>query len=90
MNAPTDIWVDDCKTAPDGFAWAKNYDDAVAMMRRFQYAKLWLDHDIGDDGRTGLHLLRQLKAEGICPPSVECISWNPAGRANILAELAAP
>lgn len=90
MDPTMEIWVDDAKRAPEGMAWAKNYDDAVAMMRRYPYAKLWLDHDLGDDGRTGLHLLRQLRAEGVCPKEVQCISWNPVGRAAINAELERP
>jgi hypothetical protein len=83
----TSIWVDDCKPAPEGFAVARNYDDALSMLRRFDYAELYLDHDLGDDGRTGYDLLMQLIAEGKVPPRVECISWNPAGRARILAAL---
>ena len=82
------IWVDDCKPAPPDCAVARNYDDALRMMRRWRYSVLYLDFDLGDDGRTGLDLLRQLKAEDICPAEVLCISWNPPGRAAILAELA--
>lgn len=83
----TSLWVDDCKPAPDGFAVARTYDDALRMLRRFDYAELYLDHDLGE-ARTGHDLLRQLIAEDRVPPRVECISWNPAGRANILATLA--
>ncbi len=81
------LWVDDCKPVPEGVeAVARTYDDAVRLCRRFRYEVLYLDHDLGEP-RSGLDLLRQLKREGICPPVVECISWNPVGRANILAEL---
>lgn len=80
------LWVDDAKVEPYGFAVARTYDDALRMCRRFKYRALYLDHDLGER-RTGLDLLRQLRREKICPPHVECISWNPVGRANILAEL---
>ena len=92
MNTPEDvaIWVDDCKPAPSDCAVARNYDDALRMMRKYRYTILYLDFDLGDDGRTGLDLLRQLKAEGICPAEVLCISWNPVGRKAILAELGDP
>lgn len=83
-----DLWVDDCKPCPEGMAVARTYDDAVAMMRRFDYETLYLDHDLGEV-RTGLDLLRQMKAEGRVPPKVACISWNPVGRQNILNELEA-
>lgn len=90
-DAVNDLWVDDCKPCPEGMAVARTYDDAVAMMRRFAYQTLYLDHDLGDEqGRTGLDLLRQMKAEGRMPQTVHCISWNPVGRQNILNELAAP
>lgn len=82
------IWVDDCKPVPSGMqAVARTYDDALRMMRRFKYAVLYLDYDLGEQ-RTGLDLLRQVKHEGICPPRVECISWNPVGRERIAWELA--
>ena len=83
-----ELWVDDCKEAPEGMAVARTYDDAVRMCRQFRYSKIYLDHDLGEAGdlRTGLRLLRQLRREGICPPAMECISLNPVGRANIEAE----
>lgn len=88
------LWVDDCKPVPvyldeDRVAVARTYDDALRMLRRFRYGTLYLDHDLGDEqGRTGLDLLRAIKAEGRCPQLVICISWNPVGRRNIEAELA--
>lgn len=87
-KADVGLWMDDAKPAPDGLAVARTYDEALKLCRRFDYPELYLDFDIGDDGRTGLDLLRHLKREGICPPVVHCISWNPVGRARILAELA--
>jgi hypothetical protein len=83
----TCLWVDDCKPAPDGFVVARTYDDALKMLRRFDYTELYLDHDLGDDGRTGYDLLMQIIAENRLPPRVECISWNPAGRQRILAAI---
>ena len=81
------LWVDDAKPEPEGCAVARSYDDAVRMCRRWRYDTIYLDHDLGDaQGRTGLDLLRQLIAEGICPPKMVCISWNSVGRANIEAE----
>lgn len=88
------LWVDDCKPVPvyldeDMVGVARTYDDALRMLRRFRYGTLYLDHDLGDEqGRTGLDLLRAVKAEGRCPKQVICISWNPVGRKNIEAEMA--
>jgi hypothetical protein len=82
------IWVDDSKPSPHGCSVARTYDDALRMLRRFEYDVLYLDHDLGEP-RTGLDLLRELIRDGRVPPRVECISWNPVGRKNIEAELAA-
>lgn len=88
MRTPSEmhLWVDDCKPEPYGCAVARTFDDALALMRRYSYPVLYLDHDLGE-ARTGYDLLLQVQAEGICPPRVECISWNPVGRARILAAL---
>jgi len=87
--APNAIWVDDCKPAPADCAVAQSYDAALRMMRKYRYMVLYLDYDLGteDADKTGLDLLRQLRAEGICPAEVICISWNPVGRQRIEAEL---
>lgn len=83
---PLDIWVDDCKPAPNGCAVARTYDIALRMLRRYEYATLYLDHDLGEE-RTGYDLLMALIRENRVPPRVECISWNPVGRQRIAAAL---
>lgn len=86
------LWVDDAKPVPLGLeedcAVARSYEDAERMMRSFTYERLYLDHDLGDpQNRTGLHLLRQMREEKRLPPYVECISWNPVGKAAIEAQV---
>lgn len=76
------IWVDDAKPCPHGCAVARTYDDALRMLRRFDYDVLYLDHDLGEP-RTGYDLLKQLIVDGRVPARVECISWNPVGRERI-------
>lgn len=83
---PLDIWVDDCKPAPNGCAVARTYDIALRMLRRYEYATLYLDHDLGEE-RTGYDLLMVLIRENRVPPNVECISWNPVGRQRIASAL---
>lgn len=74
------LWVDDCKPEPEGFAVARTFDDAIRLLRRFDYDALYLDHDLGDEvGRTGYDLVKLLIADGRVPARVECISWNPVG-----------
>lgn len=76
------LWVDDCKPCPEGCSVARTYDDALRMLRRYRWDVLYLDHDLGEP-RTGYDLLVQADREGLVPPVVECISWNPVGRKRI-------
>ena len=78
------LWVDDSKPCPHGCSVARTYDDAVRMLKRFDYDVLYLDHDLGEP-RTGYDLLNHLISIGRVPPRVECISWNPAGKHRIEA-----
>lgn len=79
------LWVDDTKPAPSGCAVARTYDDALRLLSRYSYTKLYLDHDLGEEAinRTGYDLLQVLISLNKVPPEVECISWNPAGRKRI-------
>jgi DNA-binding response OmpR family regulator len=81
------LWVDDSKPCPEYDAVARTYDDALRMLRSFEYDVLYLDHDLGDE-RTGYDLLMQIIAEDRVPRSVICISWNPSGRRRIEAAVA--
>jgi hypothetical protein len=87
------LWVDDSKPCPHGCAVARTYDEALRLLRRFDYDVLYLDHDLGDPrGLTGYDLLLEVIADRRVPPRVECISWNPVGRQRIerlVKELAA-
>jgi hypothetical protein len=86
------LWVDDSKPAPFGCAVARTYDDALRLLRRYDYDTLYLDHDLGDHHvpeRTGYDLLKQLIADDRVPARVECISWNPVGKKRIEDALAA-
>lgn len=84
MNAG--LWVDDCKPCPNGYAVARTYDDALSMLRRFEYETLFLDHDLADNHhpeRTGYDLLLKVLQEGRAPDRVRIISLNPIGRGRI-------
>lgn len=83
---PASLWVDDSKECPPEYAVARTYDDALRMLRSFDYDVLYLDHDLGDEhGRNGLDLLRELIREDLVPARVECISSSPAGKRAIEA-----
>jgi hypothetical protein len=71
------IWVDDIRPAPEGWAWARSYEEAVDMLDRYgaDITEISLDHDLcpahsnGDysDGRTGYDVLEALLNLGLRP-----------------------
>ena len=83
------LWVDDIRTSPPGWIWAKNYDEAVEILDAENIDLLSLDHDLGDDEKgTGYSIACFLEArlylEGKQPPKTILIhSANPVGRSNI-------
>ena len=92
------LYVDDVRT-PEDNTWviARNYWDAIHILKNCEVAVLSLDHDLGD-GPTGYDIIRWLD-EGlhqdfpffeISPPkTILCHSANPVGRERILAGVSA-
>lgn len=78
-----DLWVDDAKPAPEGVAVARTYDDALSMLRRFEYGTLYLDHDLGET-RTGydLLMLRCTRRDPATAPRRRSHGTQRAGRAS--------
>jgi hypothetical protein len=77
------LWVDDAKPAPEGWAVARTYDDAYRLLRDYSYAEVAFDHDLGDTHvpeRTGYTLLCAIeRGELRRPQRATIISWNPVG-----------
>lgn len=77
------LWVDDAKPCPEGWAVARTYTDAWHLLARYEYDCVALDHDLGDDG-TGYDLLCAMeRGELRRPRSFLLISLNPVGRARM-------
>ena len=78
------LWIDDCKPAPEGWAVARTYDEAVRLLGSFDYDEVAFDHDLGDTSvpeRTGYDLLCEIERGDLRRPSrAQIISWNPVGR----------
>jgi hypothetical protein len=78
------IWVDDCRTPPDGYIWLKTVNDTIQFIKEHpqQIALLDLDHDASDDfspfGGDYINILNFLEAEGLRYP-VRIHSMNPVG-----------
>lgn len=75
------LWIDDCKPAPDEtWAVAKDFVSAYHMLRQFHYDEVAVDHDLADTGPTGYHLLVAMEnGEVHLPKSLRIISLNPVG-----------
>lgn len=78
------LWVDDVKAAPEGWAVARTYDDAMKLLARYDYVTVALDHDLGDDGNTGYDILCAMeRGEVRTPERLMIISLNPVGAARM-------
>ena len=80
-----ELWVDDCKPAPGGMPVARTYDDALHMLRRFDWDLVYLDHDLGEDHRTGYDLLKQIIADGRAPANADEACSRYACREDIFS-----
>ncbi len=85
------IWVDDVRTAPEGYIWCKSVNEAKEVIIRLEEQKipvelLDLDHDAGDyyrDGGDYIKLLDFLEETG---RNYRCRvhSMNPVGVRQML------
>lgn len=84
------LWLDDIREAPEGWHWAKDYEEAVAAMETGTVTEASLDHDLGDrvsvPERNGYRLTLWM-AEHDCWPSksVRVHSHNPVGATGMVA-----
>lgn len=77
------LWIDDCKPEPDGWARARTFEDAVRMLRRFPYEEVAVDHDLAGP-ETGYDLLCMMeRGELPRPQRLRIISLNPVGVARM-------
>ena len=77
------LYVDDLRSAPEGWALARSYEQAVAMMATTKYDIVSLDHDLGE-ARSGYDVMCAIERGAVLRPGdVWCHSYNPVGRKNI-------
>jgi hypothetical protein len=81
------VFVDDLRNAPDTI-WrtARNYDEAVSLLRNGDVYILCLDHDLGK-GKSGYDVAKIIIEESLWPEVIYSQSMNPVGRKNILSML---
>ena len=89
------LWVDDIRLPPDGWVWAKNYDQAIDLLKTNEVSNLSLDHDLGDENeKTGYDIMRWIEEKAFFDadwslPRIKFHTSNPAGRRNMNACLLA-
>ncbi|AMS02716.1 hypothetical protein BJD55_gp050 [Gordonia phage Yvonnetastic] len=77
------LWVDDIRTPPEGWAWAKTSDEAlwlidVAAYSGRDFEAISLDHDLGGDDTTRPVVLWMAEHDH-WPGRVHVHSSNPPG-----------
>ena len=83
------IWVDDLRSVPEGYKWARSVNQAIALVEKAEANEekielLDLDHDLGDyyaDGGDAIKLLDWLAERGTFYPIkihnfVNCFHYN--------------
>jgi hypothetical protein len=93
-NQKMKIFLDDERATPEG--WTRVYwpREAIELLQSGHVHEISLDHDLGDDERgTGydvvLWIEEAVALHGFAPPSMRVHSANAAGRARMLAGIAA-
>ena len=81
------IWLDDIRSAPDGFVWCHSVNEAKRIIESAEesIALIDCDHDLGDychDGGDGIKLLDWLAETGRFYP-IRLHTMNPVGRKNM-------
>jgi hypothetical protein len=80
------VWLDDIRTAPNGWTHVKTVVEAQKMMETGQVTHLSLDHDLGGDGPDAYTLCLWMAENDVWPTDwVGIHSANPVGRANMKA-----
>lgn len=88
------VYVDDLRDCPEGFVIARNYADALVLLREGNVGVLSLDHDlgVGSDGQiapTGYDLVKAICYEGLRADEIYVHTDNPVGRDNMYKTLVA-
>ena len=90
------LWVDDLRSAPDGWLLATTASEAIALLRQGNIQHLSLDHDLGEPAsivgsgyQVAIWLEEQAHTENwaVIPDRISIHSANPVGRQNMRAAI---
>ena len=87
------IYLDDIRTAPDGWVRCHWPDEVIVYLRTGEVTELSLDHDLGDDLRgTGYDVLlwieKEVREKNFTPPVMQVHSANGSARQRMEAAIA--
>lgn len=92
---PTDIYTEEwitrlAKDSSFGNKWyiARNFDTAVLHLQKFNVTVISLDHDLGEESKTGYDLAKWMTQNNKWPEEVHFHSANPVGVKNMADEYA--
>ena len=78
------LWIDDLRTPPDGWDWAKTSEEAIEMLavaafNDDPYEEVSFDHDLGGEDTTRPVVIWMCSV-GVFPPICHVHTANPPGR----------
>jgi hypothetical protein len=79
------IWLDDERRAPFGMVQTNTAEDTIELLKKCKVSVLSLDHDLGENRKTGYSVLtwmeQQVATTKYVPPThIYVHSANPVGR----------
>lgn len=84
------LWLDDDlvhRVAPEGWTHVTTVEDAIQVLETGFVTHLSLDHDLGENQKTGYDLIKWIEEQyfvnDIKPPEMKIHSANPVGRKNM-------
>ncbi|MBP1967511.1 cyclic-phosphate processing receiver domain-containing protein [Paenibacillus aceris] len=88
------LFVDDLRDCPDGFTLARNFEQAIEILKNNSIHILTLDHDLGEDEQgkelpNGYELVKYFCEHGLRANKIYLHTDNPVGRKNMYETLLA-
>lgn len=92
MNNKINIYLDDLRLCPEGFAIARTYGEAVKLLEDNKVGILSLDHDLGEDEygnilKTGYDLVKYICENNCDIEKIYIHTDNVVGRENMYKTL---
>ena len=80
QNVQMKIYLDDERTTPDGWTRCFWPQEVIDLLQAGGVTEISLDHDLGDDARTGYHVILWIEEAvatlGFTPPIIHVQSAN--------------